>query len=353
MRPQESLRRAREFVSAQSGTIAPLPISEEELNPQVQDDLSLRAYALESTETCYPVEYAFPDDSACSEFSFFEDGKQRTVQIGFIPATIGHSEVIIPVHFFVVAAVILRKENRELKVWDEPEIHQGILIDKNLVPDQNILDDFVDMGLRVVDTQAVVGADYYDLKRRALQKAKDARLAAENRLIGRWRRSSEAGNHFLVIDGTLMNLRDEENVERCIGVSKSFGSRYFETSEHNRVMQMREFERSWMFRFHSPEDEADSLRSGARERISWYLRLRSRPNVDPEFGLIRAEISLRHEDQASEYAERFSKSLLSERLPTSYPAPRWDNHLYPIQACERYLSSVMPSINTINASMKG
>jgi hypothetical protein len=160
-------------------------------------------------------------------------------------------------------------------------------------------------------------------------------------------------DEFLVVDGTLMNFRREENVERCIGVSKSFQTRYFSVSDHSRILQMPEFSRSWTFRFHSPDDPDDDVHKGARERISWYLRLRERTNQDPEFGLIRVEISQRHTDKASEYANRFSRSLLTERLPTSYPYPRWDKHLYPIRACENYLSSITPSLETISAVMKG
>jgi hypothetical protein len=352
MNHKDSLQRAREFITAQHGVIAPLPLSEEEQNPQAQDDLSIQAYPLESTTSCYPVTYRFPEDSTCSEFSFFEDGRQRTIQIGFIPVEIGNNHVLIPVHFFVISAVILKREERELKVWGHAEIQTGIFIEKSLVPNQSVLDEFENMGLKVIDTQGQ-GGDYYDLRRRALRKAKALRLDLEDKLIEKWRLSPEAHDHFLVVDGTLMNFRNESNVEHCIGISKSFGSRYFSVSDHTRIMQMDEFMRSWTFRFHSPENEEDDQRFGARERISWYLRLRMRPHSDPEFGLVRVEISQRHADQASAYAERFSRSLLSERLPTSYPAPRWDNHLYPIRACENYLSCVMPSITTINASMKG
>jgi hypothetical protein len=116
---------------------------------------------------------------------------------------------------------------------------------------------------------------------------------------------------------------------------------------------MQEFERSWTFRFHNPDDEKFDLKKGPRERVSWYLRLRSGRNAEPEFGLIRVEISKNYVDQAKEYADKFSQWLLSERLPTSFPAPRWDNHLYPIAGCENYLSSIMPPTATINASMKG
>ena len=87
--------------------------------------------------------------------------------------------------------------------------------------------------------------------------------------------------------------------------------------------------------------------------MSWYLRLRDKTHADPEFGLIRIEISKAYADKASSYAERFSRWLLSDRLPTAYPTPRWDKHLYPIRACESYLTSIMPSLATITAGVKG
>jgi hypothetical protein len=228
-------------------------------------------------------------------------------------------------------------------------MRQGIIVQKSLVPNLQLLEEFESMGLQIIDTESD-GGDYYQLRNRALQKAKDMRLEVEDGLIRRWRTVCNDPNYYLVVDGTLMNFRDEQNVRQCVGVSKSFGSRYFDVTENHRIMQMREFERSWTFRFHKPEED---LYRGARERISWYLRLRSRPNADPEFGLIRVEISRYYSDNAPEWAERFSKSLLSERLPTSYPDPRWDKHLYPIRECENYLSSIMPSITTIAESMKG
>ena len=349
MSHRNSLQKARDFIRAQGGQVTPLSITEEELNPEAQDDLSLQAYPLEPTSNCYKVDYNYPEDANYSEFSFFEDGRQRTLHIGIIPVKYGKQDVLIPVHYFVVASVILQRENRELKVWEKAKIRQGILVEKTQIPDQGILSEFENSGLEIVATEAE-GGDYYALRSRALQKAKTLRLEVEDSLIEEWRKSKDAKDKFLIVDGTLMNFRNEQNVQQCIGVSKSFGSRYFQVSENNRIMQMKEFERSWTFRFHAPEDD---IRKGARERISWYLRLRSRINSEPEFGLIRVEISRAYVGKEVEMAERFSKSLLSERLPTSYPYPRWDKHLYPIRECENYLSSVMPSIETINASVKG
>jgi hypothetical protein len=298
----------------------------------------------------YPVPYNFPDDSSQSEFRFFEDGRQRTVQVGFIPYRSGEIEVLLPVHYFAVGAAILERQDRALSVWQEPIIEEGILVERSLVPNSSLIESFEAQGLRVVDVASKSpGADYYQLRRRSLEVAKNLRLDAEDRLISRWRTSVEAADTFLVVDGTLMNFRNEDNVGRCVGVSRSFSSRYFSSSDHNRILQLGEFHRSWSFRFHEEEED---LRQGARERVSWYLRLREGQNSDPEFGLIRVEISRRHLKQAAPFADRFSKSLLSDRFPTAYPRPRWDKLLYPIQACESYLSSLMPSTETIRAAMR-
>lgn len=344
-----ALQTARDFITAQGGRVAPLALSEEELNPSPQDDLSGQVYPLESMDSAFRVPYVFPDESAASEFRFFEDGRQRTVQIGFIPYHSGNIEVLLPVHYFAVGAAILERTDRELGAWRLPSIREGIIVERSLVPNADLIRGFEDAGLTVVDAEAGSGADYYHLRRRALEVAKNLRLAVENALITAWRTDAGGGGAFLVVDGTLMNFRNEDNVERCVGVSKSFSSRYFSSSDFNRVLQLPEFHRSWTFRFHEEEED---LRLGARERVSWYLRLRERKNSDPEFGLIRVEISRRHLDHAAPLASRFSKSLLSERFPTSYPQPRWDKLLYPIHACENYLSSLMPSTETIRASMR-
>jgi hypothetical protein len=355
VRYQEALRGAREFVTAQGGQVAPLSLSEEEQNPDVQDDLSVRAVGLEDTEHPYPITYDYPKDAGTSEFRFFSDGRQRTIQVGHIPVPYGEHLLIVPVHYFVVAAVILERIGKKLSVWDKAEIVHGVFVSKSLVPDQHVLEQFEERGLRVVDTEkgANRNNDYYDMRRRALREAKSLRLRAEQSLIARWRESDQARDSFLVIDGTLMNMRDEKNVDRCVGVSKSFGSRYFDIGTHNRILSLRELQRSWTFRFHDTNDQGDDMRLGSRERLSWYLRLRESERSEPEFGLIRVEISKTYFDQAALYADRFSRSLLSERLPTSYPAPRWDKHLYPVRQCENYLSSVMPSSSTIIASMRG
>src|SRR4051794_2815894 len=104
MKPHEALQKAKEFINAEGGEVAPLSISEEELNPDTQDDLTLHAEPIESMNQVYNVEYDSHKDSDCSEFRFFQDGRQRTIQVGYIRAVYGEQLILIPVHFFVVAA---------------------------------------------------------------------------------------------------------------------------------------------------------------------------------------------------------------------------------------------------------
>jgi hypothetical protein len=340
-------------VSQQGGVLAPLSLSEEEVNPLEPDDLTLRAVSIEATDRVYEVPYTYPDDSSYSELQFFQDGRQRTIQIGHIPVYHGDHLLILPVHYFVVASAILQRVDRRLTLWGQPESVTGVFVPRGLLRNPNQVAELEANGLVVIDTAAgpIQSNEYNALRQKALREAKKLRLEAEQRLIRRWREDDTTSGSFLVVDGTLMNMRDENNIERCIGVSKSFGSRYFDTTSHHRIMQLKEFQRSWTFRFHGEED-TDAQRTGVRERISWYLRLRDGLNKDPEFGLIRVEIAKRYAAEAPAYAERFSRSLISERLPTSYPAPRWDKHLFPIRECENYLSSVMPSSSTITASMR-
>src|SRR5262249_31968113 len=161
-----------------------------ELNPDAQDDLTLRAAPLESMTSVFDVDYDESKDSNCSEFRFFEDGRQRTIQIGYIHATYPDNLVLIPIHFFVVGAVVLEREDRKLKLWKGPLIQQGIFVPRSLVPNQSLLEEFERSGLTVVDTESSdtgAPADYYDMRRRALRRAKELRLNVEQKLIAEWR----------------------------------------------------------------------------------------------------------------------------------------------------------------------
>lgn len=342
----ESYGWLREFIKKQHGTVAPEPWLEEELTLGPQVGRKKYGFPIERAET-KKLPYDIGSRSGESGFGFFEDGKQRTLLMGHIR----WGEYHIPVHYACVGAVILRRTNGQLtisqQVQDNPSVKQLVIFPAEYLVRADALDD-LPSHFEFVNIAEVEQPSYYDLRRRAVREAKKARLACETDLIHRWAQSFEDSLGFLVIDGTTINFHNERDVERCVGVSKSFRTLYCSLSDYQKILAMGEGERSWTFTFQ--EEDAD-LRMGMRDRISWYLRIRDPVGHNPEFGLLRLEISPRHGEKAPELADLMSLWAISERYPVSFPDNRWHNLLYPIKRCEDYLRTVMPSIETIRHSM--
>lgn len=277
-----------------------------------------------------------------SEFRFFEDGIQRTLYVGHLIVNGFH----IPVHFCSVAAVILRREDRSFRLVDGFFSKRDmLLVSRANVPIPSTLDRLSQFGIEVVDTERAT-RNFNELCRAAQYHAKDERLSVEKLVIEKWAETFD-DNSFLVVDGTLMNLRSERAVARCLGVSKEVLERYFELQNHKKVHGLQEGERSWVFHFKTAEEDP---RLGARDRLSWYVRIRNTRGRHPEFGLLRCELSKAHEKNCSELAERLSSSLFAERYPISFPDPRWDRLLYPIRQCEQYLRSRCRPVASVQAA---
>src|SRR5690349_5502887 len=229
-----------------------------------------------------------------SSLKFFEDGIQRTLYIGHLISNGYH----IPVHYCTVAAVILQRVSGRFHFIDDLfRKREILLVSKSNVPDPRSIDELSKTGIEVVDTVAT-GKNFNELCRAAQNQAKDERLALEKIIIEKWADDVDDGS-FLVIDGTLMNLRSEEAVSRCVGVSKEVVERYFELQNHKKIHGLAIGQRSWVFRFKTAEQDQ---RLGARDRLSWYLRIRDTRGRHPEFGLLRCELSKVHADRCGELA---------------------------------------------------
>lgn len=270
-------------------------------------------------------------DAARSDFQFFTDGRQMTALIAWLPG-LGDD---IPVHLYTVGAAVLERSHRLLRPYGRPVVESGIIVAASLVRDRSILDEFRRQGVRVVDAR-VEGrdTDTATLRRAAVDRTRMCRESVEQAVVEAWYAAS-AHDGFLAVDGTLANVRDTVDRARCAGIAKSHMTRYVEPPAHRTAFALPAGYRSNAFRIRS-------VSTPSRDRISWYLRLRSRTGAGREFGLVRIEIDAgAFGEHPGFYADLFSRSVLAESRPTSYPASRWDNHLYPIWACERYLASVM------------
>lgn len=330
------LTRIKDFLTVNGGVLAPGSILEEE--SYIPEELE-HAGNTTNLEAVGAKSVTVQEDS---EFRFFEDGIQRTLYVGHIVTDGAH----IPVHYCTVAAVILQRTDKRFHLAGELfERRDMLLVSKANVPRPSSFSILADAGIEVVDTEEA-SRNFNALCRRAQYRSKRERLELEAKLIERWSEAFD-DDSFLVLDGTLMNLRGRDALTRCIGVSKEILERYFNLAEHKRIFGLRLGERSWVFRFKTEEQDA---RMGGRDRLSWYLRIRDTKGRHPEFGLLRCELAKKHADRAPELADRLSRSLIAERYPISHPDPRWDRLIYPIRQCEQYLRSRSRPISSIQAA---
>ncbi len=326
----------KEFMARNGGVLAAGSILEED-NPLAEEiEHAGETINLERTEA-RNVQLDAP-----SNLKFFEDGIQRTLYIGHLITNGYH----IPVHYCTAAAVILKRVDGRFRfVEDLFRKREILLVSKSNVPVPSSIDELSRGGIEVVDTGAT-GKNFNDLCRAAQYQSKDERLALEKIVIEKWAEGFDDGS-FLVIDGTLINLRSEQAVSKCVGVSKEVVERYFELQNHKKIYGLGIGQRSWVFRFKTAEQDQ---RLGARDRLSWYLRIRDTKGRHPEFGLLRCELSKSHADHCAELADQISQSLFAERYPIAFPDPRWDRLLYPIRQCEQYLRSRCRPIRSVQAS---
>jgi hypothetical protein len=340
----QSLRFLGEFIHRQGGMVAPEPVLEEEISISPQVSKRTQSHALEEVRTV-KLDYSIASQGNMSGFAYFEDGKQRTILIGHFP----YREYVIPVHYASVGAVILARSEGDLSLWKgdrNPIIKHMLIVPRQYLANTQALDDLPPF-IELVDVPAET-EDFHDLRRRAVVASKKHRLMAETELIHNWAQVEQSDENLMLIDGTTINLHRETDLYRCAGASKSFRTRYCALQDYQKILGMQEFERSWIFSTH---DQDEDLQRGIRERVSWYVRIRSPERHNPEYGLLRLEISPQHRRTATEYANRISRWIISERYPSALPDSRWHNLLYPIKRCEEYLSSIMWSPSRVRHSI--
>jgi hypothetical protein len=260
----------KDFLVENGGVIAPGAVLEEEAYIPEEIEYSGSATNVE------PVGTKYLEASDLSELRFFEDGIQRTLYVGHLIVRGFH----IPVHYCTVAAVILERNNRRFGLAaDLFRKREVLLLSRANVPSQESLKPLEEAGIEIVDTEDP-GRNFNKLCRDAQYAAKQIRLDLEREVLALWSERVDDGS-FCVVDGTVMNLRVEEALPRCLGVSKQVIERYFELQNHSRIHNLKFGERSWVFRFKTEEEDQ---RMGGRDRLSWYLRFATPKDDIPSLG---------------------------------------------------------------------
>mgnify|MGYP000182652060 CR=1 FL=1 len=342
------------------------------------------------------------------ELSFFLDGIQRTSWVANVPVLSTGERV--PISVGQVAAAILHRENRRLKIIRK-YVRKNFSLFLPLkfmeeITDIEVVRDWVRRDLPTIGDLEWRDTSYdpapirkggkvvYDEKGNEKHNQIPTRELRKNltdinffrNLARRWNRRHRAlieqnlhndfacdfskketeknAHKFLVIDGTITDVRGPV-LKYAMGISKSFNTRFLSTKQHNKVLQLKTFHRSPVFMLWNPPDES-SLESGisqkdiirfSSKRASWYVRLRTVRYSSPTYGLVRIELlpdilpckgsADLWSEEDTRFIDAITQAVIRERLPTSFPDKRWHNLLYPIYMCEEYLRSMVYPHNTV------
>ncbi|PLS68784.1 MAG: hypothetical protein CV045_06040 [Cyanobacteria bacterium M5B4] len=244
-------------------------------------------------------------------FSHFLDGIQRSWLLYYVES--------VPVYYGYTAAVIRQRSDRVLSTW-RYQNKEAIYLPFNLCSESQLMGD-----MTLVDTLSKDGEIPFDLTKIARDKITSDRQQLEVHLAESWVRQSFSG--WLVVDGSITISPVLANTDRVVGLIKSHNTQYFNHTDQQIVVNLKQGERTSTF---SPN---------SRHPIcSWYLRIREGIGEDLHFGLVRVEVALSQQHQADE----ISRWILTETRPLALPDSRWDRMIYPIRDCEMYLRSLEP-----------
>jgi len=311
---KQVLAQVTEFLKREGGNFAPTYEPDETLYTPRQYDFRSTTRCLEEENSSVP--------SPGVPIRFFHDGIQKTFLVGYLVREPYH----LTVHFSTVASIILKIQNGNFSLWNEPRIATSILVPMELYGEE-LPPPFVDTGAQ---------RPYFEeLRMRAVETSRHLRQQLEKEHLREWTKTATP-SEYIAVDGTLRHLHGLAFKNHIIGLSKSFHPLFFDAATQQKAMQIREGERSFAFSF---TDEAGETYS------SWFLRLRNPAGKDPEFGLLRIEFG--EPEPPPDFIHQISSSIFRLRYPVAYPYPRWDRLLYPIRLCTETLNNFLPSAKTI------
>ena len=313
----------REFVKEEGGFFAPLGYLEEEILIPKRRDLSSTARLVE--EDCQPRNFLSAEPQ---KVRFFSDGVQRSILV----ANLVYRDQLIPVHYGNVSAMVLVLKDRKLKTFVEPVVREYILAPFSFLSKVRHFP-FVDTGWKELDYDA--------MRHSAVKKLKELRQEAEKHVLRLWAR--EIPREPIFIDGKIEHLVDEPEFRGVYGLAKSFHPFLFPPETLQKLISLKEGERSALFSFKYPHSDTPVL--------SWYVRIRDPKNQEPSFGLLRVETVFTEEKVAE--ADRISRAIYEFRKPVNYTLPKWDKLIYPIWCVTKYLGNYVPSIKTVQYFFRG
>jgi hypothetical protein len=298
-------------------------------------------YRLDPVEQTHPgTDYRnvpLPDDL---HLAFFAREIQRTQLIGHFV----HEGYEIPVHYAILGAVILERQQRSFRAWHQPKLEYCVLLPEKFCP-QAVLDKYRSIpGLKVVDTHGA-RPEYTQLRIDALRCARSETQKLRWELIQQWKQHEGSDLHeALVVDSMDIETPPSELVSNFIALSTSVYVPWSNAEVIERQLQIGAYQRGMLLKV-TPVAGAQP----GDAKYTWFIRLRTSAKADPEFGMLRCAIIAPDDKTALERAEQFSARVIAERLPVTFPAEGWDKLIFPVKLCRDYLESLIATKETVRS----
>lgn len=274
------------------------------------------------------------------ELVYFARMLQRTQLIGHFIS----DGIEVPVHYVISGAIILKRERRKFHVWEAPELAFNVVVPFAFVKDRKVLDDFQrseELGL--IDS----GGDrpeYTQLRIAAVRHARQIALDQRYSLFRSW----IAGDGKDVSKGLVASgiIADIPNAKLASNIF-ALGQRVYVPWQNSVLLEPQllvpAYHRGRVLKI------TNTVSDDPMPKYTWFVRLRSSAQADPEFGLVRCTCLADNDEAAIAKANAFSARLIDERLPVTFPAERWDKLIFPLKLCMDYLNSLIATKATVKS----
>ncbi len=260
-----------------------------------------------------------------SDLKYFMDGVQRT----FLWKYYDYDNYRIPIFLHFSGAVVVYRRSPDEFLPIKSLYRQKVLVPHFLYED-------LDKSEGIADTGADKCWDLNDIRARALVKSRAIRQEIEFDLVRSFVRESD---ELLIKDGNVLGCVKSG---QAVGLIKTHSALYLQCN-YSHVQQlvwsMPEYHRSMVFALSQLEDGSPGHRVN-----SFYLRIHGPSH--PESGLLRVEYSAR-----GLAVDELSSWLIAEKRARAN-CSRWDRQIYPIQKCEDYLRTRIPSQQHLSAILR-
>lgn len=323
-------------------------IEEAMLRPRT-DNSRFNIQIIEKTPPPHPFLNYHPDEQKNGNFAnlalrYFMDGIQRTQIVGHFIYNGGP----VPIHFGLNAVAVLERKDRHFKMWSVPYQDEFIILPFSLLNDRclSLIEKYKEQGIKLIDSNPK-SVDYPVMRMAAVMTVYDQRQKLEERILTEWNNSNPPTDSVMVVDGSTLTFNSELFKGAVIGYCKGMNFNYDETFIRDiNYRSLKESHRSQVFKISDSKGQVEP-------RYSFFIKLRFDQRYGPEFGIARPEFTISDPNKLSQLADQITYLIVQERMPVIMGDTKWDNLIYPIRHTTNYLSSIIPSINTIQAYFSG